>query len=95
MSNWPYAEMVLINTKTQGIAPVGWGPVADYLYTSNHLHLWEYHTTDLAGHPVDMSQRLNVSRQLALPADAQILKEYQDPAFVLGGWTPVVQQARW
>ncbi|KAE8454214.1 hypothetical protein EG329_005139 [Mollisiaceae sp. DMI_Dod_QoI] len=91
MPNWPYAEMVLLNTKTAGIAPVGWGPVAGPpVFDPSHLHLWEYNTTDLEGNPIDISQRLNVSRQLTLPGDAGILAKYQDPAFVLGGWTPVV-----
>ncbi|RFU27542.1 hypothetical protein B7463_g8794, partial [Scytalidium lignicola] len=90
MSNWPYAEMVLINTKTDGIDPVGWGPVQGSPFDTSHLHLWEYHTMDLDGKLVDVSQRLNVSRQLMLPKDAGILADYTNPAYVLGGWTPVV-----
>ncbi|KAF2096434.1 pectin lyase-like protein [Rhizodiscina lignyota] len=90
MPNWPYAEVVLINTKTAGIAPVGWGPVAGPPFDTSHLHLWEYNTMDLDGQPVDVSQRLNVSRQLSLPKDAKILAEYTDPTYVLDGWTPVV-----
>ena len=90
MPNWPYTEVVLINTKTEGIAPVGWGPIQGPPWDTSHLHLWEYNTMDLTGHPVDVSQRLNVSRQLTLPKDAPILAEYQTPAYVLGGWTPVV-----
>ncbi|KAI1825028.1 carbohydrate esterase family 8 protein [Xylaria intraflava] len=90
MDNWPYAEMVLINTKTDGIAPVGWGPVQGPPFDTSHLRLWEYNTTDLQGRPVDMSMRLNVSRQLTLPGDADILKEYKNPVNILGGWQPVV-----
>lgn len=96
MPNWPYAEMVLINTKTSGIAPVGWGPVeilplaqGPPLDTS-HIHFWEYNTTNLDGTPVATNQRLNVSRQLTLPKDAEILEKYTEPSYVLGGWTPVV-----
>ena len=88
--NWPYAEMVLINTKTAGILPEGWGPVQGPPFDSSHIHLWEYNTMDLEGKPVDMSQRLNVSRQLTLPEDADIIAAYTDPSYVLGGWTPVV-----
>ena len=90
MPNWPYAEVVLINTKTEGIAPVGWGPVQGPPFDTSHLHFWEYNTMDLGGHPVDVSQRLNVSKQLTFPKDAATIAEYQTPAFVLGGWTPVV-----
>lgn len=95
MANWPYTEVVLINTKTEGIAPEGWGPVNEtappqMVFDWTNLHFWEYNTTDLQGNPVDVSQRLNVSRVLALPADAGLLEDYTNPAFVLGGWTPVV-----
>lgn len=90
MPNWPYAEVVLINTKTEGILPVGWGPIAGPPFDTSHLHLWEYNTMDLNGHRVDVSQRLNVSEQLTVPKDAAILKKYQTPSYVLGGWTPVV-----
>ncbi|KUJ13817.1 pectinesterase [Mollisia scopiformis] len=90
MPNWPYAEMVLINTKTAGIAPVGWGPVQGPPFDTSHLHLWEYNTMDLEGNIVDVSERLNVSKQLRLPEDSVTIAEYSDLAYVLGGWTPVV-----
>jgi pectinesterase len=90
LPNWPYAEMVLINTRTVGIAPVGWGPVQGPPFDTNHLHLWEYNTMDLEGFPVDTSERLNVSRQLKLPKDSKLIAQYTDRAYVLGGWTPVV-----
>ena len=86
--NYPYAEAVLINCKLKGIPAVGWGPIDD---DTTHLHLWEYNSTDLDGHPVDTSQRHAVSKQLTMPADAQTIKNYSDAAFVLGGWTPVVE----
>ncbi|KAB5582837.1 pectinesterase [Coniochaeta sp. 2T2.1] len=87
---WPYSEIVMINTMTQGIAPVGWGPVQGAPYPDQHLHLWEYNTMGLDGKPVDYSQRLNISEQLTAPANASVIAAYSDPAFVLGGWTPVV-----
>jgi hypothetical protein len=93
MDNWPYAEMVLIDTKTSGIAPEGWGPVQGPPFDSSNVHFWEFNTTDLQGRPIDMSKRLNVSRQLILPRDADILAEYRDPASILGGWRPVVLEA--
>jgi hypothetical protein len=83
--NYPYAEAVLINCRLKGIPNVGWGPIED---DTSHLHLWEFNSTDLDGHPVDTSQRHPVSRQLTMPQDAQIIADYSNPAFVLGGWTP-------
>lgn len=87
---WPDSELVLINTRTRGIAPVGWGPIQGAPYPDENLHLWEYNTMDLNGDPVDTSQRLNISQQLALPANGSIIAAYTDPAYVLGGWTPSV-----
>jgi hypothetical protein len=43
------------------------------------------------GRPVDVSQRHAASKQLTMAADAETVKEYSDPAFVLGGWRPVVE----
>ncbi|MFY9938310.1 MAG: hypothetical protein WAK33_15635, partial [Silvibacterium sp.] len=83
--NYPYAEAVLINCRLKGIPDVGWGPIED---DTSHLHLWEFNSTDLDGHPVDTTQRHPVSRQLTMPQDAQIIADYSNPAFVLGGWTP-------
>ncbi|KAI0803534.1 pectinesterase [Xylaria sp. FL0064] len=93
MDNWPYAEMVLINTRTDGIAAVGWGPVQGPSFDSSRVKFWEFNTTDLQGRPIDMSQRSNVSRQLALPKDRQIIDEYKNPVNILGGWKPVVLEA--
>lgn len=98
MPNWPYAEMVLLNTKTAGIDPVGWGPVQGLLANydgynvgdTSNVHFWEYNTMDLNDNPVDVSQRLNVSRQLTMPANASTIADYLNPAYVLGGWQPVV-----
>ncbi|KAF1842845.1 carbohydrate esterase family 8 protein [Cucurbitaria berberidis CBS 394.84] len=89
-ANWPYAEMVLLNTKTGGIALEGWGPVQGPPFDTFHLHLWEYNTMGLDGKAVDYSHRVNVSRQLTSPRDDSVVEKYSDPAFVLGGWTPVV-----
>lgn len=89
--NWPYAEMVLLNTTLRGISPVGWGPVqGPDLFDARHVKFWEYGTLNGEGKAVDYAQRLNVSRQLFSPADDEIVKQYSDPAFVLGGWAPVV-----
>jgi hypothetical protein len=87
--NYPYAEAVLINCRLKGIAPAGWGPVE--AETAN-LHLWEFNSTDLDGRTIDTSQRAAASKQLALPQDAETIANYSKPAFVLGGWTPVVEK---
>ncbi len=83
--NYPYAEAVLINCRLKGIPANGWGPLDD---DTSHLHLWEFNSTDLDGHPIDTSQRHPVSKQLVMPQDAQTIANYSNPAFVLGGWTP-------
>ncbi len=83
--NYPYAEAVLIDCHLEGIPPIGWGPIED---ETSHLHLWEFNSTDLEGHPIDTSQRHPVSKQLTMPLDAQTIANYSNPAFVLGGWSP-------
>lgn len=87
--NYPYAEAVLINCHLDGIPPAGWGPVDD---DTSHTHLWEFHSTDAEGRPIDVSKRHPVSKQLTEPRDAEIIANYSSPAFVLGGWTPVVDR---
>ncbi len=87
--NYPYAEAVLINCRLKGVSPAGWGPVDD---DTSHTHLWEFHSTDADGHPIDVTQRHPVSTQLTEPQDAQTIANYSDPAFVLNGWIPVVDQ---
>ncbi len=87
--NYPYAEAVLINCRLKGIPPAGWGPIDG---ETSHIHFWEFHSTDADGHPIDVTQRHPASRQLTEPQDAQTIANYSDPAFVLGGWTPVVEQ---
>jgi hypothetical protein len=85
--NYPYAEAVLIDCKLKGVPPIGWGPIEG---DTSHLHLWEFNSTDLDGHAVDTSLRHEASKQLTMPQDAETMREYSDPAFVLGGWKPVV-----
>ncbi len=84
--NYPYAEAVLIHCRLAGVAAVGWAPVE---VDAAHLHLWEFDSTDAEGKPIDTSQRSPASKQLKTPEDAATIREYSDPAFVLG-WKPVV-----
>jgi pectinesterase len=91
--NFPYAEMVLINTKTSGMSPRGWGEVEkkpDLDHTN--LHFWEYNTVDMNGSPVDVSRRNPAGKQLKMPEDAKVIADYSNPEFVLG-WKPVVVSA--
>jgi hypothetical protein len=87
--NYPYAEAVLINCRLKGIPPIGWGPIDD---ETAHLHLWEFNSTDLDGHPIDTTHRHPVSKQLTLPQDAKTIADYSNPAFVLDGWNPVIDR---
>jgi pectinesterase len=90
--NFPYAEMVLIDCKTQGVSPEGWSPIEEAPgFDSSNVHFWEYNTRDMENHPIDTSKRHPVVRQLTLPRDAQIIADYSKPEFVLDGWKPVVE----
>ncbi len=84
--NYPYAEAVLIHCRLSGIPAEGWGPIQ---VSPAHLHLWEFDSTDLDGHPIDTSHRDPASRQITMPKDAATIAHYSDPAWVLGGWKPV------
>jgi pectin methylesterase-like acyl-CoA thioesterase len=88
--HYAYVEVVLINARLKGIAPIGWGEMND---DTSHFHLWEYNSTNLDdGKPVDVSQRAPYSRQLTMEKDAETVRNYSDPTYVLGGWTPVVDK---
>jgi hypothetical protein len=87
--NYPYAEAVLINCRLNGVSPAGWGPIDD---DTTHIHFWEFHSTDADGHLTDVTKRHPVSTQLTEPRDARTIADYSEPAFVLGGWSPVVDQ---
>jgi pectinesterase len=84
--NYPYCEAVLINCILSGIQPVGWGEIGG---DASNVHYWEYNSTNLSdGKPVDISRRHPASRQLTMEKDAEIIANYRNPAYVLGGWMP-------
>ncbi len=90
--NFPHAEMVLIDSRLQGISPEGWGPIEEAPgFDSSQVRFLEFNSRDLQGRPVDVSRRHPVSRQLTLDKDAAMIADYRRPAFVLGGWNPVVE----
>jgi len=81
---YPYAEVVLLNTTLQNIAPAGWGD-AD---KGGNVHFWEYNSHNPDGSAVDVSQRVPWSRQLRESEDARLIADYSRPEFVFGGWKP-------
>ncbi|MBO0324085.1 carbohydrate esterase [Muricauda sp. CAU 1633] len=86
-NSYPYTEAVLIDCALKNIAPVGWGTVGE---VTENIHYWEYNSTNIEdGKPVDVSQRADFSRQLTMDKDKEIIGNYSNPAFVLGGWTPI------
>ena len=89
--NFPYAEMVLINTKTSGISPRGWGEVQPKEeFSHKNIHFWEYNTMNADGSPVDYSKRSDkIGERLKMPENATTIADYSNPEFVLG-WKPVV-----
>lgn len=91
-SNFPFAEMVLINARMDGVPPEGWGTVEpDSLeFSWENIQFWEFGTTDLSGQPLDLSQRSAPGRVLSLPTGASLIGNYSTPEFVLG-WTPEVR----
>lgn len=90
--NFPNAEMVLINTRTSGVPPEGWGPVEDRAtFDWSNVRFMEFNTMDMDGRPIDLSKRHPIARVLHQPQDASLIRDYSNPAFVLGGWTPIVR----
>jgi pectinesterase len=88
--NFPNAEMVLINTKTSGTPPEGWGPVQQEGFDKKNVHFWEFNTMDAEGRLVDTSRRAGIGKVLTLPKDAKTIEDYQRPEFVLDGWRPII-----
>jgi pectinesterase len=94
ITNFPNAEMVLINVKTSGVSAEGWGSIeASPGFDSSGVKFWEFNTMDLEGKPVDVSKRHPASRQLTKEKDAKVIEDYSRPEFVLKGWTPVLDSA--
>lgn len=81
---YPYAEAVLIDCVLDNIRPEGWGTITG---DTNHLRFWEYRSRNLDGEPIDTSERHPLSRQLTETEDAELIKNYSNPQFVLG-WQP-------
>ncbi|MEV0797225.1 pectinesterase family protein [Kribbella sp. NPDC050281] len=88
LSRFPTSQVVFIDSamdshvKTTGFQITSPNDCA----AAGQVRFWEYHSTDLAGRPLDTSARLACSRQLGDDEAAQL----RDPSYVFGGWHPVV-----
>ncbi len=91
---YPNSEVVLLDCQlTSAVGDVAWLLSNDRGAATPNIRFWEYNSHDAAGKPVDVSKRLAVSRQLTKPADAELIVQYSDPSWVLGGWTPKIPAA--
>ncbi|MEN9636979.1 MAG: hypothetical protein RL077_5383 [Verrucomicrobiota bacterium] len=86
---YPHSHVAFIDCAMgKFVTPAGWvfdGPGA--AAQKDNIRFFEFQSTDLAGKPLDVSQRIAGSRQLT-PAEAT---QQRDLAFVLGGtdnWNP-------
>ena len=91
-ARYPFSHVAFINCAMgKFVTPAGWvfdGPGA--AASKEHIRFWEFQSTDLAGKPLDVSQRIAGSRQLTAAEAAQ----QRDLAFVLGGtdhWNPTLK----
>ncbi|TCC31252.1 pectinesterase family protein [Kribbella sindirgiensis] len=88
LSRFPTSQAVFIDSAMDShVKKTGWQITSpNDCAAAGQIRFWEYHSTDLAGQPLDTSTRLACSRQLGDDEAAQL----RDPAFVFGGWHPIV-----
>ncbi|MGH9818959.1 MAG: pectinesterase family protein, partial [Pyrinomonadaceae bacterium] len=77
-STYPFAEVVMLNSKLTNIAPEGWSD-AD---KGGNVRFWEFNSRNADGTSVDTSKRVPWSRQLDKMKDAKIIADYSRPEFV-------------
>ncbi|MDR0811033.1 MAG: carbohydrate esterase [Paludibacter sp.] len=77
---YPFAEAVLLNCKLENIPEVGWGDIHP---ESEGLHFWEYNSQTADGQTIDASKRHPMSRRLDKEKDAEIIKNYSNPRYIL------------
>lgn len=92
---FPYSHVAFIDCKIGPfLSAVGWvldkAPGAAAPGPTDHVRYWEYHSTDLAGKPLDVAARLPASRQITAEEAAQM----RDISHVLGGWNPHAVKTR-
>jgi pectin methylesterase-like acyl-CoA thioesterase len=91
---FPHSEVVLIDCILgPSVGAPGWqlqaAPKGTAPGDTDDLQFWEAGSRNAAGEPIDVSQRLAVSRQLTPPTDAALIADYRSPTFVLGSnWHP-------
>jgi pectinesterase len=85
--NYPFAEAVLIDSTLSGISPEGWGQLDG---DTSRVRFWEFNSRGADGKPIDVSRRHPASRQLDARRHADLIANYRDPGFVLGGWQPAL-----
>ena len=90
ISGFPYSEVVLLDCQlTSAVGPSAWMLQSRTGGAPSNVHFWEFNSHDAAGKPVEVSRRNPGSRRLAQPADAELIANYGNPTFVLGGgWNP-------
>ena len=88
LSRFPTSQVVFIDSAMDShVKRTGWQITSpNDCAAAGQVRFWEYHSTDLAGRPLDTSARLACSRQLSDDEAAQL----RDPSAVFGGWHPVV-----
>jgi pectin methylesterase-like acyl-CoA thioesterase len=83
-NRFPYSHVAWINCAMDDhIHPGAWNLMRNTNSVAT-IRFWEYHTTDLAGAPLDVSQRADFSKQLSDSEAAQM----RDTKHVFGGWLP-------
>ena len=86
VKTYPYSEAVLIDCRLSGIDAAGWGDIGGDV---SNIHYWEYNSRRISdGMPVNTSKRHPASKQLTIENDADVISDYRNPVFVLGGWIP-------
>jgi pectin methylesterase-like acyl-CoA thioesterase len=89
-ATFPHSEVVLMDCVVgPAVSPVAWllnaaAKGTTMPTTAPDVHFWEYNSRDASGKPVDVSRRLDVSRQLKSPENAALIANYSKPSFVLG-----------
>ncbi len=89
---FPESEVVLVDCQIgPAVSPAGWEfqSGTEGIGDVSRIRFWEINSRDLAGRPIDASQRLPGTRRLDPVADAELIARYRDPVALLGhGWNP-------
>lgn len=88
-TNYPDAEFVVIDCLLGNIAPEGWSNIG--MKTATML---EYNSRSLnnPSEKIDVTKRHKWSRQLSMEKDEKLISNYRNPAYILKGWNPKIDQ---